>query len=109
MNKPMSKSEIQSQAEWVSSDLIRADLKKKALRKKLLIGLVATVVSAGAGTLTYEILLGARYVSTDNAYVGADVAHVTPLIDAPVAEVRVTDTDFVKKGDVLVVLDDADE
>src|SRR4029077_1086941 len=91
MNKPMSKSDIESHAELVSSDLIRADLKKKALRKKLLIGLVGAVVSVGAATLAYEILIGARYVSTDNAYVGADVAHVTPLIDAPVAQVRVTD------------------
>src|ERR1700704_6502415 len=54
------------------------------------------------------MLIGGRYVSTDNAYAGADVARVTPLIDAPVAEVRGTDTAIVKKGDVLVILDNAD-
>lgn len=47
-------------------------------------------------------------VSTDNAYVGADTAVVTPLISGPVKDVRVGGTQMVNKGDILVVLDDAD-
>jgi membrane fusion protein (multidrug efflux system) len=47
-------------------------------------------------------------VSTDNAYVDAETAQVTALTGGPVAEVRVADTQVVKKGDVLVVLDDRD-
>jgi membrane fusion protein (multidrug efflux system) len=66
------------------------------------------VTLCGAGYYTYDALIGSRYVTTDNAYVGAETAHVTPLIGGPVKEVRVSDTDAVKKGDVLVVLDDTD-
>ncbi|MFM6853556.1 MAG: HlyD family secretion protein, partial [Sphingopyxis sp.] len=47
-------------------------------------------------------------VSTDNAYVSADTAQVTPLVPGAVADVRVIDTQDVARGDVLVVLDDAD-
>ena len=47
-------------------------------------------------------------VHTDNAYVGADSAQITPLVAGPVAEVRVSNTQTVKAGDVLVVLDDSD-
>ena len=47
-------------------------------------------------------------VHTDNAYVGADIAVITPLTSGPVREVRVGGTQLVQRGDVLVVLDDAD-
>jgi membrane fusion protein (multidrug efflux system) len=40
--------------------------------------------------------------------VGADVAQVTPLIAGAVSEVRVGDTQAVKKGDILVVIDASD-
>ncbi|MBS0384314.1 MAG: efflux RND transporter periplasmic adaptor subunit [Proteobacteria bacterium] len=49
-----------------------------------------------------------RFVSTDNAYVGADTATVTPLISGPVAQVLVRETQSVNAGDILVQLDDAD-
>jgi membrane fusion protein (multidrug efflux system) len=45
---------------------------------------------------------------TDNAYVGADVAQVTPLVGGPVLAVYVQDTQQVRRGDVLVRLDDTD-
>src|SRR5437868_4714796 len=48
------------------------------------------------------------HVSTDNAYVGADSAQVTPLIAAAVAEVPVANTQYVRRGDVLLRLDDSD-
>src|SRR3546814_9245026 len=46
---------------------------------------------------------------TDNYYVGADSAQVTALVSGPVKEVRVSGTQAVKKGDILVILDDADQ
>jgi membrane fusion protein, multidrug efflux system len=54
------------------------------------------------------MMLAGGYVVTDNAYVEAETAQVTALTSGPVAEVRVVDTQAVKKGDVLVVLDDVD-
>jgi membrane fusion protein (multidrug efflux system) len=81
---------------------------RRARRKRwfgiLALVLVATAVIWGI----WFLLTQAGRVSTDNAYVGADTAQVTPLIAAPVAEVRVANTQAVKKGDVLVVLDPAD-
>ena len=37
----------------------------------------------------YALLFGGKTVNTDNAYVGAEVAQVTPLISGPVAKVLV--------------------
>jgi len=48
------------------------------------------------------------HVSTDNAYVSADSAQVTPLVSAAVADVPVVNTQYVRKGDVLLRLDDSD-
>ncbi|MBI1686614.1 HlyD family secretion protein [Caulobacter hibisci] len=79
-----------------------------AKRKKLFAGLAAVIVVAGAGYGAYYALVGSHHVETDNAYVGADVAQVTPLVGGPVRSVAVHDTQVVKQGDVLVVLDDSD-
>lgn len=77
-------------------------------RKRLLtIILIIVVVAAAAWGIWYLVTQAGR-VETDNAYVGADVAQVTALVSGPVAHVRVSGTQTVKKGDVLVVLDDAD-
>ena len=77
-------------------------------RKRLLtIILIIVVVAAAVWGIWYFVTQAGR-VETDNAYVGADVAQVTALVSGPVAEVRVSGTQTVKKGDVLVVLDDAD-
>lgn len=85
-----------------------ADTRRKALRKKLLSGIAAAVLLAGAGAGGWYVLVGSQRVTTDNAYVGADVAQVTPLVGGPVKAVNVVDTQQVKKGDLLLLLDDAD-
>src|SRR5689334_12259879 len=85
-----------------------AQNRKKALRKKLFVALLAGVTICGAGYYAYDYFVGSRYVTTDNAYVGAETAQVTPLVGGPVKDVRVSDTDVVKRGDILVVLDDTD-
>ena len=105
MNKPITQSEIDAGALVPN---INAQSKKKALRKKLFVALLAGVTLCGAGYYAYDYFIGSRYVTTDNAYVGAETARVTPLVGGPVKEVRVSDTDTVKVGAVLVVLDDTD-
>jgi membrane fusion protein (multidrug efflux system) len=77
-------------------------------RKSLFIGLAAVIAVLGGGAYTYDTLVASRHVTTDNAYVGADVAQVTPLIGGPVREVLVQDTQSVRRGDILVRLDDTD-
>jgi len=79
--------------------------KKRALLFTLL---ALTVGAAGCGGYVYWEQVASRYVATDNAYTAADVAVVTAEIDGPVAEVRVVDSQKVKRGDTLVVIDDTD-
>ncbi|KSB89720.1 hemolysin D [Caulobacter vibrioides] len=102
----------EASADASSSQEAQAAAKAKAAagakRKKLFLGLAAVVLIAGAGYGAYYALVGSHHVETDNAYVGADVAQVTPLVGGPVRSVAVHDTQVVKAGDVLVVLDDSD-
>jgi membrane fusion protein (multidrug efflux system) len=77
-------------------------------RRQLLTGLAVVVVVGVVLWVLYAVLIGSRHVETDNAYVGAEVAQVTPLISGPVAKVLVSETQTVAAGQPLVVIDDAD-
>ncbi|WP_242130059.1 HlyD family efflux transporter periplasmic adaptor subunit [Sphingobium sp. Sx8-8] len=81
---------------------------RKSTRQRLFAALACGVALAGTGAYGYNALVASKHAVTDNAYVGADVAQVTPLVGGPVAEVRVQDAQSVHKGDVLVRLDDTD-
>ena len=77
-------------------------------RKKLLLALGGVVGTAAVLSAAYWYLYGSHFVSTDNAYAAVEIAQVTPSIGGTISEVRVTDTQSVKKGDVLVVIDPTD-
>jgi membrane fusion protein (multidrug efflux system) len=77
-------------------------------RARLFAGLFGVAAVVGLCVYGYDVLVIAKHVTTDNAYVGADVAQVTPLVAGPVKEVLVQDTQMVRRGDVLVRLDDTD-
>jgi len=79
-------------------------------RKRIVLfgALALTIAAAGAGSWIYWKEVGSRFVSTDNAYTAAEVAVVAAEIDGPVAAVNVVDSQEVKRGDVLVVIDDTD-
>lgn len=79
-----------------------------ASRKKGFIGLAAAIAIAAGGYGAYYYFIGSRYVTTDNAYTAAEIAEVTPAVGGIVQAVNVVDTQHVKKGDVLVQLDDTD-
>ena len=85
-----------------------ADDAAKAKRKRKLMALGAVVLTLGSGYGAYSHFYASHFISTDNAYTAAETAQVTPSIGGIVREVRVTDTSYVRKGDVLVVLDDID-
>jgi membrane fusion protein (multidrug efflux system) len=80
----------------------------KQLRKRLFAIAGAVAVVAGLSWGAYYVLVASHYVSTDDAYVGADVASITPQVAGQVAEVKVQDTQSVKAGDILVVIDPQD-
>ena len=77
-------------------------------RNKLLLALGAVVGTAAVVSAAYWYLYGSHFVSTDNAYAAVEIAQVTPSVGGTISEVRVTDTQSVKKGDVLVVIDPTD-
>jgi membrane fusion protein (multidrug efflux system) len=82
--------------------------KPKSNRRLLFIILgVVVLVGAIAYGLNW-VFVGSHHVSTDDAYVNADVADVTPLVAGPVIQAPISNTLPVKKGDVLVVIDPTD-
>jgi membrane fusion protein (multidrug efflux system) len=85
-------------------------LRLRARRRHLLLGaaLCLVAVAAALGLRWYRD--AAHYISTDDAYVGASLAEITPQVDGTVGQLLVTDTAHVRRGDLLVVLDrdDAD-
>lgn len=81
----------------------------KNKRKPLLIGLAVGVAAIGLLYFAYDTFIGSRSVSTDNAYVGGDNAQVTPLTSGRVVEVLVTDTQPVRKGQLLFRIEDSDQ
>lgn len=82
--------------------------KAKAKRKTLFLYFALFLLISGGAYGLYYYFIGSRYISTDNAYVGAEMAEVTPFVGGIVKEIRYKNTDFVKAGDVLVILDDTD-
>ena len=78
---------------------------RRALLLSLLIGLF---LAAGIGYAIYWALV-ARYVeSTDDAYVVGNLVQITPQVSGTVLAIGADDTDYVKAGQTLVELDQAD-
>lgn len=78
-----------------------------AARRTWLTRLVVAVVVVGVLWGLWYALIGRNHVSTDNAYVNAEAAQVTPLVAGAVIEVNVRDTQAVKQGEVLARIDPA--
>lgn len=82
-----------------------ANARRARQRRTWLTRLALVVVTVGVIWGLWYFLIGRNHVSTDNAYVNAEVAQITPLISASAIEVAVKDTQFVRRGQVLVRLD----
>jgi len=76
-------------------------MSKRWVRPVLLV-LVPCVAVAAAGGVW---LWGGRYVTTENAYVKADIARVAAEVTGRIQNVRIKDHSRVTKGDVLIELD----
>ena len=82
-----------------------ADTLRKKRRNRVLAALTAATLAIGGGWYAFH---DSGHVSTDNAYVGADSAQVTPLVSAAAKSVAVANTQYVREGQVLLQLDDSD-
>jgi membrane fusion protein, multidrug efflux system len=100
---------VSDQAATVGS-LDRAEASGRRMRRRsvvfMALGGAIALVALAVGS--WWLLVGRYYVSTDDAYVAATTAQITPRIDGTIASVPVRDTDHVHKGDVLAVIDPAD-
>ena len=86
-----------------ATDTSQAD--RQSTRRTWLIRLGLVVIVLAVIWAAWYLLVGRNHVSTDNAYVNAEIAQVTPLISAQAVDVLVRDTQAVKRGDILVKLD----
>lgn len=84
-----------------------SDSELKAKRKKSLTFVALILVIAVAIYLIWKLFFN-QSVSTDNAYVGAETASVTSMVTGQVADVLVSDTQQVKKGQILAKVDPRD-
>ncbi|MGF7154611.1 HlyD family efflux transporter periplasmic adaptor subunit [Novosphingobium gossypii] len=91
------------------SDETSSSVVDKSKRKNLLLGLGGAVVVIGGLWFLYEEFIASGSVSTDNAYVAGENAQVTPLTSGRVIDVLVTDTQPVRKGQLLFRIEDSDQ
>jgi membrane fusion protein, multidrug efflux system len=86
-----------------------SDAKKKPLSgrlnktRRLILLVIIPLVAGIAGLVVY--LSGGRYMTTDNAYVGAQKVLVTPDISGKISKVVVREGQRVQVGDVLFEID----
>jgi len=78
-----------------------------AKRKRLFSIMAVSVLALGAISVLW-LWITSNQITTDNAYVDADLVQITPLFGGPVAATYVSNTALVKKGQLLVLLDAAD-
>lgn len=84
-----------------------SDAALKAKRKKAL-SMVALILIIAAVAYAVWTLFFNHSVSTENAYVGAETASITSMVNGQVLAVMVSDTQQVKKGDLLVRVNERD-
>ncbi len=93
-NRPGAKPAVEAPAK-------AAPKKRRGLRTILLVVLPLIAV-IGGGTF---YLMGGRYISTDNAYVGAQKVLITPDVSGKIIHVAAREGQHVKPGDELFTLD----
>ncbi|MGB7401223.1 MAG: HlyD family secretion protein [Arcobacter sp.] len=82
--------------------------KNQSKRKKVLSIFFVLIILVGAVFGLYWYFFASHYVSTDNAYTDVEIAQVTPSVGGTISDVLVTNTQVVKKGDILVKIDQTD-
>ena len=86
-----------------------APVKKKRSARSVVLPIVALGILGAAGWYGYRYWTDGRFmISTDDAYVQADMTFMSPKISGYVATVPVVENQHVKAGDPLVVMDDGD-
>ena len=98
---PESKTSPDAASEAPAQSGLFARLGRKRLRMILLVVLPSLAALIGLGVY----VMGGRYISTDNAYVGAQKVLITPDISGKIIHVAVREGQHVNPGDELLTLD----
>ncbi|MFM0286570.1 EmrA/EmrK family multidrug efflux transporter periplasmic adaptor subunit [Paraburkholderia megapolitana] len=77
-------------------------------RKRMMTLLVIVILIAAIAYGLYYFLVARFHEGTDDAYVNGNVVQITPQVTGTVIAVNADDTQTVKAGDPIVVLDPAD-
>ncbi|KNC08617.1 multidrug transporter [Klebsiella sp. RIT-PI-d] len=81
---------------------------KKKSRKKYFIVFLGIVLPVFIGLFFYWDLVLSRQVNTDDAYVTGNMNAVSSQVNGSVTTINYTDTEFVRKGDIVIGLDKTD-
>lgn len=76
----------------------------KKIKRKVALGVAIILVIFAAIYFIKEM----KYVSTDDAYVETTTVNVAPKVSGEIKEVFITDNQYVKEGDLVAIIDDAD-
>ena len=77
--------------------------------RKVIFAIIGLAIVAGGVWFAYEWWTEGRFiVSTDDAYIEGDIAIIAPKVSGYVETVAVQNNQPVKKGDLLVKIDDGD-
>ena len=76
---------------------------RSRLRLRFVLLLIVPALAAAAGLYLY--LAGGRYISTDNAYVGAQKVLITPDVSGKISRVAVREGERVAAGQPLFEID----
>lgn len=88
------------------TEALRTDFPYRRKRNLMLVTLLFIIIALGV-TLAY-FLFWQHEEETEDAYVAGHLVQITPQITGTVRKVMFDDTELVKKGDVLITLDDSD-
>jgi membrane fusion protein (multidrug efflux system) len=97
-----------SQEKKVEEQPSEASSKRGLVKRGLIAAVVVALLGGGAYFGHYWWTAGRYMVSTDDAYVGARNATLSPKVSGYISEVAIEDNATVKAGDVIARIDDGD-
>ncbi len=77
-------------------------------KKKIALSIFALMVIVGLTALFFYTRYIKTHISTDDAFIDGDIYTIAPKVSGTVKNVYVSSNQLVKKGDILVELDEAD-
>jgi membrane fusion protein (multidrug efflux system) len=95
--------ELRKTQEDVAVPAATAKPARSRARLRLVLLVLLPLIALAAGSYFY--LMSGRYISTDNAYIGAQKVLITPDISGKISRVTVAEGQRVNAGDALIEID----